>query len=59
MQRKLTEEGFLLEAEETLKEFDRVRVVEIETDRAKVYARTEISGERNKILRALGVKSRK
>ncbi|MDW7999373.1 MAG: hypothetical protein RMI30_08050 [Thermodesulfovibrio sp.] len=56
MQRKLTEGGIFIEAEEALKELDRVRVVEIETDRAKVYARTEISGETNKILRALGVK---
>ncbi|MCX7913668.1 MAG: hypothetical protein N2511_03685, partial [Thermodesulfovibrionales bacterium] len=52
----IREAGLMIEAEEAIEELDRVRVVQIETEKVRVYARTEISGKVNQILRALGVK---
>ncbi|MCX7913410.1 MAG: hypothetical protein N2511_02355 [Thermodesulfovibrionales bacterium] len=57
IQKKIREAGLMIEAEEAIEELDRVRVVQIGTDKVRVYARTEISGKVNQILRALGVKN--
>jgi len=56
IKRKLTEAGLHITVEEAMQELDRVRAIELNTDKAKLYARTSIQGESNQILRALGVK---
>lgn len=56
IKRKLTEAGLHITVEEAMQELDRIRAIELNTDRTKLYARTAIQGESNQILRALGVK---
>jgi transposase len=56
IQRKLTEGGINIPAEQAIEELERVRAIKIRTDEKEIYARTAVEGESNQILRALGVK---
>ncbi len=56
IQRKLTEAGLHITAEQAMQELEQLRVIEIQRDKTKVYARTAVQGEINQILRALSVK---
>ena len=56
MEKKLKEANLDLSVPCALEELDKVKCVEIETDKGLLRARTEIKGLTNQILRALGVK---
>lgn len=54
--KKLSEAGIHTTVELLREELEKIKAIEIKTEKAKVYARTSIEGENYKILQALGTK---
>lgn len=56
MEKKLKEAGLEMSVSRALEELDRVKCVEVRTDKGLLRMRTEVNGLANQILRAFGVK---